>query len=121
MSARFAFMLHPLDIRDVARKFPLALKMPERMVEGIIRHIGPMIASHITGIESSHNSAEGWFVTCPLLTRQMITYRESYVKKKLLAAGKRAEQLGAGIIGLGAYTAIVGDEGRWLADQLDIG
>lgn len=121
LSAPFAFMIHPLDIHDVARKFPLAAKLPERLVEGLTRHLPPMVISHITGIQSDYNEAEGWFVSCPLLTRQMKTYREDFVKKKLLAAGKKAEELGAKILGLGAYTAIVGAEGRWLAEQLNIG
>ena len=114
-------MLHPLDIHDVARKFPIAEKLPVGLVEAILRRMGPMVASHITGVESSHQSAEGWFVTCPLTTRQMVAYPEKIVLPKILAAGRLAEKLGAGIIGLGAYTAIVGDGGQWLADQLGIG
>ena len=44
--------------------------------------------------------------------------REVY--RKIVAAGRMAEELGAKILGLGAYTAVVGDGGRAIAQELDI-
>ena len=32
---RFAFIIHPLTTADITRKFPLAAKLPERILEGV--------------------------------------------------------------------------------------
>src|SRR5262245_43680470 len=42
------------------------------------------------------------------------------VYRKIVACGHMAEELGARILGLGAYTSIVGDYGQTIADRLDI-
>jgi len=62
----------------------------------------------------------GWFVSCPLTSKQMITLDEDYVLKKIIKTGKLAEKLGAKILGLGAFTAVVGDAGITVARELNI-
>ena len=42
------------------------------------------------------------------------------VIKKIVAAGRKAAECGAKIVGLGAFTAVVGDAGISVARQLDI-
>ena len=39
---RFAFILHPLVVQDMARKFPLLRYLPESWVESGIKHIPPI-------------------------------------------------------------------------------
>ncbi|MTI82170.1 MAG: shikimate dehydrogenase [Firmicutes bacterium] len=118
---RFAFMIHPLDASDVARKFGIAKLMPNAVVEKALRVMPSFTASHITGINSlQEKQAEGWFVTCPLTAKQMQTLPQEIVTKKLIHAGKLAERMGAGIVGLGAFTSVVGDAGVTVARNLDI-
>lgn len=120
MSGRFAFIIHPLEIRDVARKFAFTRHLPERVLELAARFAPPVVASHITGVESPHNAAEGWFVGCPLSARQMTTLPERFVLNRIIAAGRVAERLGARVLGLGAFTSVVGDAGITIARELDI-
>ncbi|WP_346353646.1 polysaccharide biosynthesis protein [Azotosporobacter soli] len=117
---KFAFILHPLAAKDFGRKFSICQRLPDGVIEGIIRHVPSFKASHITGIQSAHAEAEGWFMACPLTTRQMIELPEELVLKKIIQAGKAAEKLGAKIVGLGAFTSIVGDAGITIAQNLDI-
>lgn len=117
---KFAFMIHPLDVRDVARKFPFTRYLPDRMVENAFKLVPPLKVSHITGLRSSYGEAEGWFVSCPLTSRQMMQLPKDYVIKRIIQTGKVAEQLGAKILGLGAFTSVVGDAGITVADNLDI-
>jgi predicted amino acid dehydrogenase len=42
------------------------------------------------------------------------------VLERIVGAGRIAERLGAGILGLGGYTSIVGDKGRTVASRLSI-
>ncbi|WP_422447722.1 saccharopine dehydrogenase NADP-binding domain-containing protein [Thermoanaerobacterium sp. DL9XJH110] len=116
----FAFIIHPIDISDVSRKFGFMKKLPEGIVEGIMKNMPPVRVSHITGVKSPYNEVEGWFVGCPLTTRQMMTLPEEYVLKKIIKAGKLAEKLGARIVGLGAFTSVVGDAGITIAKNLNI-
>jgi len=116
----FAFMLHPLTAGDFSRKFPFARNWSDGFVEGVMKYIPPFKVSNISGIESPHNKAEGWFIGCPLTSRQMMEMPEGYVLKKIIKAGKVAEKAGAKIIGLGAFTSIVGDAGITVAKNLNI-
>lgn len=117
---KFAFIVHPLTAQDFSRKFPIASNWPDRLIEGLLKYIPPFAVSHITGVQSSATQAEGWFVGCPLTSRQMVEMPESYVLKKIIKAGKVAEKLGAKVVGLGAFTSVVGDAGVTIANNLNI-
>lgn len=119
---KFAFIIHPLDAkRDVARKYAFVKHLPSWLVEWGLKFKGPMPISHITGVRSATGvEAEGWFVGCPLTPRQMLKLPTDFVYKKIIAAGKIAEDAGAGIVGLGAFTSVVGDGGKTIAQNLDI-
>jgi predicted amino acid dehydrogenase len=109
---RFAFLIHPIDKNDVARKYPLLGYLPEKAVGWIIKQIKPKIVSHITGIRSHAGAeAEGWFVALPLLPYQFLTLPQEFIYQKIVQCAEIAEDLGAGIIGLGAFTSVVGDGG----------
>ncbi|MDQ0286207.1 putative amino acid dehydrogenase [Desulfofundulus luciae] len=117
---KFAFIIHPLDVRDVARKFPFTRYLPGRWVESAFRLVPPMKVSHITGVKTPYGEAEGWFVACPLTARQMLELPEDFVLERIIQAGRVAEKLGAGIVGLGAFTSVVGDAGITVAKNLNI-
>lgn len=117
---KFAFIVHPLTAKDFSRKFPFAKSWPDGFVEGIMKYIPPFRVSTISGIHTGNAQAEGWFVGCPLTSRQMTELPESYVVKKIIKAGKVAEKLGAKIVGLGAFTSVVGDAGITIAKNLNI-
>lgn len=122
---KFAFIIHPFDVRrDVAKKgglYSAAKYLPEPAVEWAIQFKSPLVMSHITGIRSPTGAeAEGWFIGCPLTPKQMLSLPQEFVYKRLIQCGKLAESLGAKIIGLGAFTSIVGDGGITVAKNLDI-
>jgi predicted amino acid dehydrogenase len=116
----FAFVIHPLSVNDVTRKFKFARWLPESWVEAGLRRLPPVTVSEITGIWSEHGEAAGWFVACPLTTRHMMQLDPEYVLHKVIQAGRKAEKLGAKILGLGAFTKVVGDAGVTVAKALDI-
>lgn len=116
----FAFMIHPIDLADVSRKFPLADRVPKSLLEQLIKHMPPVKASHITGVKSDYGEVDGWFVGCTLTSAQMVSLPTSVVLKKIIRTGRLAEKLGAKILGLGAMTAVVGDAGITVAKELDI-
>lgn len=117
---KFAFIVHPITAQDFSRKFPFAKNWSDGFVEKVIKYIPPFKVSNITGIHSSMSQAEGWFVGCPLTSNQMVNMPEPVVIKKIIKAGKVAEKLGAKIVGLGAFTSVVGDAGVTIAKNLKI-
>ncbi|MCC6484857.1 MAG: shikimate dehydrogenase [Armatimonadetes bacterium] len=118
---KFAFVIHPLSARDVAKKYPIARYLPERVVEWGIKRKQPMLLSHITGVRSPDGrEAEGWFIACPLTPRQLLTLPQEEVWSRLQICADIAREQGARIMGLGAFTSVVGDGGRTLAGRTDI-
>jgi predicted amino acid dehydrogenase len=120
----FAFIIHPIQIKkDVARKFPLLGKLlSERQINYFSRFFPPVYISEIEGIRSEATGRElkGWLIACPFTPPTMMSLPVDVVYRKLVACGHKAESLGARILGLGAYTSIVGDAGVTVADQLEI-
>ncbi|HEY58019.1 MAG TPA: shikimate dehydrogenase [Anaerolineae bacterium] len=120
----FAFIIHPIDPkRDVSRKFPLLGKvLTERQIDFFSTFFPPVYISEITGIVSQATGKEikGWFVACPLTPRRMLELPERVVYRKIIQTGRMAERLGAKILGLGAFTSVVGDGGVTIARALDI-
>ena len=116
----FSFIIHPLDIEDIFRKFKFMRYWPDKMVQAIMRRVPPIFTSNITGIRSPYNSVEGCFYGVTLTSQQMLDLPPEVTIKKVIAAGRKAAKMGAKIIGLGAMTAVVGDAGITVARNLDL-
>ncbi len=119
----FAFVIHPIDPkRDVERKFPLLGRyLPVPLIHFLSRFFPPLYISHITGVRSIlEREVEGWFVACPFTPDRMVTLPEQVVYRKVVRTGELAARLGAKILGLGAFTSVIGDAGITIASRLDI-
>jgi predicted amino acid dehydrogenase len=120
----FAFIIHPIDPkRDVSRKFPfLGRVLNERQIDFFSTFFPPVYISEIEGItsEATGKTIKGWFIACPYTPRRMMELPERMVYRKIIQTGRLAEKLGAQILGLGAFTSVVGDAGITIADALDV-
>jgi fatty aldehyde-generating acyl-ACP reductase len=120
----FAFIFHPLDPkRDVERKFPLLGKyLPIPLINFLSRFFPPLYISHITGVrsEATGKEVEGWFVACPFTPQRMVTLPPKTVYRKVIATAHLAEKLGAQLVGLGAYTSVVGDGGVTISRSVKV-
>ncbi len=120
----FAFIIHPIDPKkDVSRKFPwLGRHLSTRQIDFFSTFFPPVYISEIDGItsESTGKQVKGWFVACPLTSRRMFELPEWMVYRKIIQTGKMAERLGAKILGLGAFTSVVGDAGMTIARSLKV-
>ncbi|MFZ5855873.1 MAG: shikimate dehydrogenase [Chloroflexota bacterium] len=120
----FAFIIHPISVkRDVQRKYPfLGRILSERQIEFFSQHFPPVYLSEIEGITSASTGREikGWLIACPFTPRQMLELPERRVYNKIVQTGRKAENLGAQMLGLGAFTSVVGDAGVSIADRLAV-
>jgi len=118
---KFAFIIHPMDVRrDAGRKYPILKYLPTSVVEQILLHVSPKLTSHITGVVSATGvEAEGWLIGCPLGPRQLVELPVDMVYDRIEAAGRLAADQGAKIVGLGAFTSVAGDAGISVAKRLE--
>lgn len=118
--SRFVFVIHPLSREFIAMQEPLGLltKPPGMgsVVEMAVAYVPPFVYSHITGITSPTGAeAEGWLITVGGTPKQLLSHSPEFTYDKLLRAADMATKLGAQIMGLGAFTKVVGDAGVTVA------
>lgn len=120
----FAFIIHPIDPkRDVSRKFPvLGRILTEKQINFFSTFFPPVYISEIQGVTSkaTGKQVKGWLVACPFTPRRMLDLPVRTVYRKIVQTGHMAENLGAKILGLGAFTSVVGDAGVTIAKELAI-
>ncbi|MFL7867716.1 MAG: shikimate dehydrogenase [Anaerolineales bacterium] len=120
----FAFIIHPIDPkRDVSRKFPfLGRVLSERQIDFFSTFFPPLYISEIEGITSvsTGKQVKGWFIAAPYTPRRMLELPERVVYRKIVQTGRLAERLGARILGLGAFTSVIGDAGVTIARSLEL-
>lgn len=114
--SKFAFIVHPLEIDNLYNWQPWTKIFPTSLIKKTLQYLPPLKVAKIS--INSKTQAEGILIACPLLPEQMLTLKEKVVINKIIAAARIGERLGAKIIGLGAYTSIIGDKGLTIAKNL---
>lgn len=114
---RFAFVIHPLTAKQAAKRYPVARYLPDGLLESIMKGMKPQVISEITGIRSKTGAeTTGLFIGVPLTPNMMVNklpVEHSY--GKIVEAAEIAKAEGAQIMGLGAFTSVVGDGGVTIA------
>jgi len=121
---RFAFVIHPLSQQYLTKTPPLdwiaSVSPPVVMnlVEKAVAYTPPFIYCKVSGIKSpTGDEAEGWMITVGGTPREIMAHGPEFTYSRLLAAAKMAKKLGAQIMGLGAFTKVVGDAGVTVAKR----
>ena len=120
--SRFAFVIHPLSTEYFKKVEPLGLltNIPgmTQVVEKSMAYIPPFVYSHVSGIVSdTGDEAEGWLITVGGTPKEMLAHKPEFTYSRLLEAAELSRRLGAQIMGLGAFTKVVGDAGVTVAKQ----
>ncbi len=112
---RFAFVIHPLDLGFIHRHpaFRWTRHLPDSLVERVAAWLPPMYISRITGGRSpaTGQQIEGYLLSLGATPRQMMRHSERFTYRRLNQAARMAERRGARLMGLGAFTSVVGDAG----------
>jgi len=121
---RFAFVVHPLSQEYIRKGFPVPKGTPQFVmdqVEKVAAHMPPMVYCKMDNIVSPTGAeAEGWLISVGGTPKEMLTRSPEFTYRRLLAAAKMAEKMGAQILGLGAFTKVVGDAGITVARRATI-
>ena len=121
---RFAFVIHPLSQEFIRKGFPIPKVTPKFVmdqVETVAAHMPPMVYCKMENIVSPTGAeAEGWLITVGGTPKEMLARSPEFTYRRLLHAARIAEGLGAQIMGLGAFTKVVGDAGITVARRARI-
>lgn len=121
---RFAFVIHPLSQEFIKKGIPIPKATPKFVmdkVETLAAHMPPMVYCKMENIVSPTGAeAEGWLITVGGTPKEMLARSPEFTYRRLLAAADMAEKLGAQIMGLGAFTKVVGDAGVTVARRARI-
>ncbi len=121
---RFAFVIHPLSVKFIRQNKWLRWTkvLPDELVEILVALMPPMYLSRITGGQSpaTGQRIEGYLYTLGATPRRMMQNGERFTYSRLNKAARLAERNGARIMGLGAFTSVVGDAGITVAHESDI-
>jgi predicted amino acid dehydrogenase len=124
---RCAFVIHPLSLKHLSLTPGFSwLKSSPRQVSSVAEQLLARVPvfkyGQLSRAVSVHNSQE---VICDLYAlcatpRSMLQMDESIIYDQLVAAAEDAHRNGALIIGLGAYTKVIGDSGITVARRSPI-
>ncbi len=121
---RFAFVIHPLSQDFIRKGFPIPKSTPKFVmdrVETLAAHMPPIVYCKMDNIVSPTGAeAEGWLISVGGTPKEMLARSPEFTYRRLLQAAKLAEKMGAQIMGLGAFTKVVGDAGVTVARRSHI-
>lgn len=121
---RFAFVIHPLSLQFIHAHpwFRWTRFLPDALVEKVAAYVPPLYISRIKGIRSpaTGQRVEGLLLSLGGTPRELMRHNPAFVYRRLIIAARIAERWGARLMGLGAFTSVVGDAGITVAQKADI-
>jgi len=121
---RFAFVVHPLTLGHIHRHpaFRWTRVLPDRLVESVAARMPPLRVGTMRGGRSPETGQriEGALYSLGATPRQLLQRAPEFTYRRLVAAARDARQRGARLIGLGAFTKVVGDAGVTVAARSPI-
>ncbi|HYN29130.1 MAG TPA: dehydrogenase [Dermatophilaceae bacterium] len=125
--SRFAFVIHPLSQSYLTKVEPLRTiekHSPSQVmdaVEKVMAYMPPFTYSKVTGVVSPTGAeAEGWLISVGGTPKELMAHSPEFTYARLLAAADQAKKMGAQVMGLGAFTKVVGDAGVTVAKQASL-
>jgi len=116
--------VHPLTVGHIHRhpSFRWTRVLPDRLVEAVAARMPPLRVGTIRGGRSPETGQriEGLLYSLGATPRQLLSHRPEFAYRRLVSAAHDAGRRGAGLIGLGAFTKVVGDAGVTVARRSPI-
>jgi len=121
---RFAFVLHPLTVDYLGNhpRYAWTRHLPRRLVETTAAYMPARCVGTAQGARSpaTGKPVDGLIYALGATPRQMLTRPPEFTYSRLVAAIQDAASRGAEIVGLGAFTKVVGDAGVTVAQRSPI-
>jgi acetylornithine/succinyldiaminopimelate/putrescine aminotransferase/predicted amino acid dehydrogenase len=118
---RFAFLLHPLTMRDYANIDSslgvLSDQQISRLAQCVAENFDPFVVGDAHIVSKTGQTAYGEFIIIPRTAGELAQMPYYDAMSEIKAAAKLAKERGAKMIGLGAYTSVVTRGGLYLKDD----
>ena len=122
--SRFAFVLHPLTVDYLGNhpRYRWTRHLPRQWVETVAAYMPGRYVGTVKGCrsEATGKPIDGLIYALGATPRQMLTRPPEFTYTRLNQAVKDAADRGARIVGLGAFTKVVGDAGITVAKRAPI-
>ncbi len=121
---RFAFVLHPLTVDYLAHhpRYAWTRHLPSKLVEATAAYMPAQYVGTAKGGRSpaTGRPVDGLIYALGTTPRQMLTRPPEFTYSRINRAVQDAAERGAKIVGLGAFTKVVGDAGVTIAQRASI-
>jgi predicted amino acid dehydrogenase len=124
---RCAFIIHPLSVKHLALTPGMSwlARSPKMIVRSAEQMLAHLPVFHYGQLSNARSDATGQQVICDIYAlcatpRAMLKMDENFIYDQLVAAAEDAHKRGAVMIGLGAYTKVIGDSGVTVARRSPI-
>ncbi|MCX6645506.1 MAG: serine carboxypeptidase [bacterium] len=115
---KFSFVIHPITVDYLYRKkeFQFLKALPQGLVEESAAIAPPFFISKATGIKTPEGKeAVGYFYGLGATPKMMMKHPAEHFYRQMQTIAKQAQKKGATIMGLGAFTSVIGDAGVTVA------
>lgn len=123
-AAKYAFIIHPLKTSMIAnhRLFWWVKYIPEWFVEWVAVRYPPVFAGKVKGVVSpaTGKQADGYLIALGGTPRALMQRKPEQVYRQLIRASRMAQKKGCQILGLGAFTSVIGDAGLTVSQKSPI-
>lgn len=117
----FAYVVSPRTIEQLKNLCSVIRIVPNFILKTSLKKISAFKVTHIKDVLSSRGEEiQGYIIACPFLAQQTKELDEGFIRDKIMASSKIAEQLGAGILGLSEYTSRLAEKNINLFRHLKI-
>lgn len=124
---RCAFIIHPLSVKHLALTpgFSWLKNSPKKVVSIAERSMARVPVFRYGELTRARSELDGQEIICDIYAlcatpRAMMRMDENFIYDQLVAAAEDAHRRGALMIGLGAYTKVIGDSGVTVARRSPI-
>jgi fatty aldehyde-generating acyl-ACP reductase len=119
--SKFGFVVNPFNIQNIRDHYLMSKIAPQALIEMITGRMPPLKIHHAKNLRSPRGiTIDGWFIACPLLSKQVLAMKEEFVLDKILKSVRLGEKTGAEIIGLGALMGVAGRGGQVIAEKTPV-
>ena len=121
---RFGFVIHPLNIEFIHNhpSFGWTKHFPDSLIEAIGAVFPPFYLGKIDGVVSvaTGEEVEGLLYTLGATPKKLLQQPVWITNAQLAYISRMAKKRNAQIMGLGAFTSVVGDAGVLLSKKIDL-
>lgn len=120
MKNTFAFLMHPVDVRQIKSFWPLTRIMPSAFSRLYLKS-EPFKVIQLRNLrDSKGNEVRGAIIMSPVHPDELIKQDDETIFDRIIAAGALRDKLGFKILGLGGYYGVVADKKSLLYKHMKV-